>query len=249
MLLRRLSQSLKDQNWTAISIEFVLLVLGVFLGIQVANWNSERENRLRERTYLATLAEDIRSDVVEIDRILRVSTVRMSALNYLIRNATGQALPASFESARGRIEIEDAPAFDEQDPNTIGVTLFILSNLDGNRLTYDTMINTDGISLFRDPTFVRAIRSYYANVDAVLSFEESLMDSRWKLVDAQQQAGLSPVDVMSATEITKVFAGNKQLLAAAKNYWIYTNRHMKEMKALRRHADTLLKRLASEKRP
>ena len=147
------------------------------------------------------------------------------------------------------IEVEDAPAFDEQDPNTIGVTLFILSNLDGNRLTYDTMINTDGISLFRDPTFVRAIRSYYANVDAVLSFEESLMDSRWKLVDAQQQAGLSPVDVMSATEITKVFTGNKQLLAAAKNYWIYTNRHMKEMKELRRHADTLLKRLASEKRP
>ena len=249
MLLRRLSQSLKEQNWTAIGIEFVLLVLGVFLGIQVANWNNERENRLRERIYLSTLAEDIRSDVVEIDRILRVSTVRMSVLNYLIRNATGQALPAGFDSARGRIEIEHAPPFDENDPNTIGVTLFILSNLDGNRLTYDTMINTDGISLFRDPTFVRAIRSYYANVDAVLSFEEALMDSRWKLVDAQQQAGLSPVDVMSATEITKIFAGDKRLLAAAKNYWIYTNRHMKEMKELRRHADTLLRRLESEKRP
>ncbi len=37
MILRRFSQSLKEQNWTAIGIEFVLLVLGVFLGIQVAN--------------------------------------------------------------------------------------------------------------------------------------------------------------------------------------------------------------------
>ena len=31
MILRRLSQSLKDQNWTAIVIEFVLLVVGVCL--------------------------------------------------------------------------------------------------------------------------------------------------------------------------------------------------------------------------
>lgn len=42
MILRRLSQSLKEQNWTAIWIEFVLLVDGVFLGIQVANWNEGR---------------------------------------------------------------------------------------------------------------------------------------------------------------------------------------------------------------
>ena len=38
-MLRRLTQSLREQNWTSITIEFVLLVLGVFLGIQAANWN------------------------------------------------------------------------------------------------------------------------------------------------------------------------------------------------------------------
>ena len=31
MILRRLTQSLKEQNWTAIWIEFILLVTGVFL--------------------------------------------------------------------------------------------------------------------------------------------------------------------------------------------------------------------------
>ena len=45
MILRRFSQSLKEQNWTAIAIEFVLLVAGVFLGIQVANWNAARIER------------------------------------------------------------------------------------------------------------------------------------------------------------------------------------------------------------
>jgi hypothetical protein len=36
MILRRLTNALKEQNWTTILIEFVLLVSGVFLGIQAA---------------------------------------------------------------------------------------------------------------------------------------------------------------------------------------------------------------------
>lgn len=45
MILRRLSQSLKEQNWMGIVIEFILLVAGVFLGIQVANLRrSTRDN-------------------------------------------------------------------------------------------------------------------------------------------------------------------------------------------------------------
>lgn len=58
MILRRLSQSLKEQNWTAIVIEFVLLVAGVFLALQVATWNEQRRDRVLERQYLERLRED-----------------------------------------------------------------------------------------------------------------------------------------------------------------------------------------------
>ena len=80
MILRRLAQSLKEQNWTAITIEFVLLVLGVFLGIQAANWNEARGDRSREAVYLASLMQDLRSDIDEIDEVKRVSTLRLSAM-------------------------------------------------------------------------------------------------------------------------------------------------------------------------
>ena len=67
MIMRRLAQSLKEQNWTAISVEFVLLVLGVFLGIQAANWNEERQQADRQASYL----ERLRVDFTGIrDRIL-----------------------------------------------------------------------------------------------------------------------------------------------------------------------------------
>lgn len=42
MILRRLSRNLREQNWVATAIEFLLVVVGVFLGILAANWNEER---------------------------------------------------------------------------------------------------------------------------------------------------------------------------------------------------------------
>jgi len=239
MILRRVIAHFKKQEWTAIAIDFLIVVVGVFVGLQVSNWNEARAERSREAIYLASLAKDIRSDIAEIDEIVRVSTLRMSALNYLLREASGEEPPDGFDSARGRIEIAAAPPYAEDDPNTIGVALFILTTLDGNRLAYDTMINNGGVGVIRDAGLVREVEAYYANVDHALHFEESLEENRIKLVDAQQQVGLSPVDATQAAALAKRFGEDARLLAAAKNYWLYTNRHLKIMKELRGGAENL----------
>ena len=67
MLLRRFSQSLKEQNWTAILIEFVLLVAGVFLGIQVANWNQARADRAEYQAALRRLGAEIDTNLASLD--------------------------------------------------------------------------------------------------------------------------------------------------------------------------------------
>ncbi len=71
MLLRRLSQSLKEQNWMAIVIEFILLVAGVFLGIQVANWNAERVDASRGQAYLERINADLGADLANYQDRLR----------------------------------------------------------------------------------------------------------------------------------------------------------------------------------
>lgn len=71
MILRRLSQSLKTQNWTAIWIEFILLVSGVFLGIQVSNWNAERVDASRATAYLERIRDDINADLSNYQDRLR----------------------------------------------------------------------------------------------------------------------------------------------------------------------------------
>jgi len=42
MMLRRAVEHLKHQHWTAFAIELVIVILGVFIGMQVSNWNQAR---------------------------------------------------------------------------------------------------------------------------------------------------------------------------------------------------------------
>ena len=63
MLLRRITQHVQAQNWTAIGIDFVIVVVGVFIGIQVANWNEERESLTAERAFIGSIRDDISQNI------------------------------------------------------------------------------------------------------------------------------------------------------------------------------------------
>ncbi len=59
MILRRVIEHLREQEWTAIAIDFVIVVVGVFIGIQVSNWNDERQERADERAFMQRLHDDV----------------------------------------------------------------------------------------------------------------------------------------------------------------------------------------------
>jgi hypothetical protein len=59
MILRRLSKNLQAQNWTAITIDFLIVVIGVFLGIQASNWNQARTDRAETRRLLMRIEPEI----------------------------------------------------------------------------------------------------------------------------------------------------------------------------------------------
>lgn len=45
MFLRRIVENLRTQNWTAVGLDLLIVVIGVFIGTQVSNWNQERIER------------------------------------------------------------------------------------------------------------------------------------------------------------------------------------------------------------
>ena len=55
MILRRITEHVKAQNWTAVALDFVIVVVGVFMGIQLGNWNDARADKAQEAAILAQL--------------------------------------------------------------------------------------------------------------------------------------------------------------------------------------------------
>lgn len=63
MISRRVIEHVKAQDWVAILIDLVIVVVGVFFGMQVANWNDERGDRARAHGYLERIGADLVTDV------------------------------------------------------------------------------------------------------------------------------------------------------------------------------------------
>ena len=163
----------------------------------------------------------------------------MSVLNRMLAEASGKPLPDGFNSARGRVAIEKVPPFADDDPNSVGFALFILTTLDGNRSAYQTIINTGGLGIIRDTGLVREIQDYYATVDGARHFEVGLEQNRDKLIDSERQVGVSPVQGQTMAQYVAILRANAPLLATAQNYWLYTNRHLKLIGELRADAERL----------
>ena len=65
MILRSVMKHVRDQDWLAVSLDFLIVVVGVFIGIQVANWNEAQEEQRRLNEQLSSL----RAEFVEnLDR-------------------------------------------------------------------------------------------------------------------------------------------------------------------------------------
>lgn len=62
MLLRRVIDHVRKQEWTAIWIDLVIVVVGVFIGIQVSNWNDERATVRRAAVFSERLRSDLREE-------------------------------------------------------------------------------------------------------------------------------------------------------------------------------------------
>jgi len=68
MILRRVVDHLKLQHWTAIGIELVIVILGVFVGMQVSNWNDERHLAQKRVTAIARMHAESERNVAYLAR-------------------------------------------------------------------------------------------------------------------------------------------------------------------------------------
>ena len=85
MILRRLADAIRDQSWFTVALEIMIVVIGIFIGLQVDGWNEWRKDRSAERDYLERLLVETRLNIKQVtkksqsyfdraDSILRIVT-------------------------------------------------------------------------------------------------------------------------------------------------------------------------------
>lgn len=99
MILARLAKSLRRQDWTALAVEFVLVVAGVFVALQVDNWNQQRIAERKFRSELALLQAELREDRVPLAQTIERIEDNLTVLAAFQRAFHGET-PASYGEQR-----------------------------------------------------------------------------------------------------------------------------------------------------
>lgn len=131
-IVRRAVAKLRNQDWTAVSIELVVVILGVFLGVQASNWNEDREQERKSAAFTERLKDDL----------------RVEAWNYEIQIGYNQQVLVNAQRAVDALAGK-APLSDE----ALLVAAYRATQFNGNsrrRATYDELTSTGDIGLIRD---------------------------------------------------------------------------------------------------
>jgi hypothetical protein len=133
MIFRRLSVRLRRQDWVGVGIEVVIVVVGVFIGIQMANWNEDRLAAKRGGEFTERLKADLQIEAWNYEnQISYFSQVRVNALR-------------AADALSGRAELSD---------EALLVAAYRATQYSDNtrqRATYDELTSTGELGLLTDP--------------------------------------------------------------------------------------------------
>lgn len=174
MIIRRIREHLSKRDWLAVLLDLVIAILGVFIGIQVSNWNQSRQDRAEGREYRQRLIDDLKDNEADLlDRKVYYGAVRSHA------RAALAALdrPAGAGDAQFLIDAFEA-------------TQIIPRKV--RRYTYDEMLARGAVTWIGRPSLREQVANYYVGTEttgvtfgSVAPYRELV---RQGMPDAAQQA-------------------------------------------------------------
>lgn len=92
MTIRRIIGQLRKQDWGAAFVELLVVVVGIFLGLQANNWNEERKAQTEGYFYLDLL----RRQLIEEIRVNEEDIALMTEINRQIKNVASLLFAESW---------------------------------------------------------------------------------------------------------------------------------------------------------
>jgi len=160
MILRRVIGHFRKQEWTAIAIDFVIVVVVVFVGIQVANWNEREADKRLGRAYAERLTSDLGKDLVARRALADYYGAVLESVertNALLADRRSEAQELVVNAYRAS-EINYAPQ---------------------TRATWDEIVSSGDTGLLPRAALEAGVTDYYAGDTARLVFD-SVSDSAYR---------------------------------------------------------------------
>lgn len=146
MLVRRLRREAARQNWLGVLLDLVILILGVFLGMQVNNWNAARLDENKGRVYRERLAADFDANLKDL----------ANREAYYV---------ATRDHAQAALDALDQPV--SENPAKFLVDAYQASQIAPRKLrrfTYDEVISTGNVEILGDAKLRHRLANYYTDV-------------------------------------------------------------------------------------
>ena len=143
MILRRIAEAFRRQDWFTVFIETMIVVVGVFVGLQVNNWNAARIENDQSRIFTQTLKNDLRADAM---------LYRGVADYYGAVRDNGECALSALDGEK--------PLSDEE----LVICAYRASQValvSINRSTYDELVSTGRINLIADKAFREAAIDHF----------------------------------------------------------------------------------------
>jgi hypothetical protein len=154
MILQRLTNAIRTQNWFAVALEFVIVIAGVVIGFQITAWNAERQDQARADILTARLIADLRDEQWRVDG---------NAVYYAQVSDNAQR---AIEALEGRREVEDETLVIEAFRATQIFSFPVI------RTTYEELVATGTINLIADDALLAAAVEYYETGQDDLSLQD-----------------------------------------------------------------------------
>ena len=130
MIFRRLATGLKNRDWGTIVLEVLILVVGIFIGLQVDDWNQARKDRSDIAIYLERIHEDLKKDAEFFMFLAGIARDKRNALAVLKRMIREDGPPDEDPDAIFGF-LEDSSSLGFEFPEVQTVTFFDLQHPNG----------------------------------------------------------------------------------------------------------------------
>lgn len=246
MLLRRVIEHVKHQNWTAVVLDFIIVVSGVFIGIQVSNWNEARADRGIVTAHLSEIAEDLNSHLEFHDKLYGSALARIAAVDYIYERAFDRTFPDRLKLSVEDWPVPPTPDLSREDLDNIMGSVNLVRVTVGSRKGYESLISSGHLGLMKNRELARRIQLYYGQYDDLLDTNEVFRDFRNYGVLANYKYGVSVFDERPVEEIVEITRKSPEFAAYLRSTREWAIVHANFLEQLESETRQLLAAINSE---